>query len=151
MAYKKGMAVDSTIGKLKLNAAGSPIGVVRMDPAQAYIGIPELLKSFINELNKEAWSKIKEKIDYIYVNLDYALGRLNEEAGFAEDVKSQVRAGKRLLFKPNLVDPENIVPVTHVEGTGGTACTQWPFVAALMRWFHDKLGIIYPQPGATRG
>ncbi|MBW1804003.1 MAG: DUF362 domain-containing protein, partial [Deltaproteobacteria bacterium] len=28
---------------------------------------------------------------------------------------------------------------------GNTACTEWPFMAALMRWFHDKLGISYHQ------
>ncbi|MBW2092775.1 MAG: DUF362 domain-containing protein, partial [Deltaproteobacteria bacterium] len=28
-------------------------------------------------------------------------------------------------------------------GLGSDACTEWTFVAAVMRWFHDKLGISY--------
>ncbi|GAG30874.1 unnamed protein product, partial [marine sediment metagenome] len=76
-------------------------------------------------------------------NLDHALGRLNEETGFKEKVKQQVKEGKRLLFKPNMVNPMVIDRLTHGEGLGNTACTSWPFVAALMRWFHDKLDITY--------
>ena len=36
-------------------------------------------------------------------------------------------------------------PQTHAEGLGNFACTAWPLVAALMRWFHDKLDISYHQ------
>ena len=39
----------------------------------------------------------------------------------------------------------NIDPATHGPGLGNTACTEWPFVAALMRWFHDRLGVRYHQ------
>ena len=53
--------------------------------------------------------------------------------------------GQKLLFKPNLVNMSNIDPQTHGPGPGSTACTEWPFVAALMRWFHDKLEITYHQ------
>ena len=145
MAYKKGMVVDSTIGELSIDATGSPIAVVRMEPAQSYVDVPELLRSFIDESNTEAWKKIKGKIDYIYTNLDHVLGRLNEETGFGERVKSQVKEGRKLFFKPNLASPVNIDPVTRGEGMGSTVCTQWPFVAALMRWFHDKLDISYHE------
>jgi len=145
MTEKTGIVVDSTIGKLSIDATGSPVAAVRMNPAQAYIGVPELLKSFIDESNTAAWEKIKEKIDYIYGNLDHALNRLNEETGFGEQVKSRIQEGKRLLFKPNLVNPRVIDPATHGEGLGNTACTPWPFIAALMRWFHDKLDITYHE------
>lgn len=145
MTYKKGMVVDSTIGKLSIDATGSPVAVARMDTARAYADIPGLLRSFIDESNTESWKKLREKIDYIYANLGHALGRLEEETGFGERVRAQVKEGKKLFFKPNLVNPGNIDPVTHGEGMGSTACTQWPFVAALMRWFHDKLGISYHE------
>lgn len=131
--------------KRSIDNSGSPIGVVRMDPQRAYIGVPELLMSFINESNAAAWSEIKEKIDYIYSNLDYCLSRLNREIDFEKQIKSQIQIGKKLLFKPNLVNPRVIEPETHGEGMGNSACTQWPFIAALMRWFHDKLEITYHE------
>ena len=145
MALKKGMVVDSTIGELSIDAAGSPIGMVRMDPAQSYVDVPELLRSFIDESNTDAWEKLKGNIDYIYANLDHALGRLNEETSFGERVRAQIKEGKKLFFKPNVVNPTAIDPVTHGEGMGNTACTQWTFIAALMRWFHDKLDISYHE------
>ena len=145
MALKKGIVVDSTIGELSIDATGSPIGMVRMDPAQSYVDVPELLRSFIDESNMEAWEKLKGKIDYIYANLDHALGRLNEETSFGERVRAQIKEGKKLFFKPNVVNPTAIDPVTHGEGMGNTACTQWTFIAALMRWFHDKLDISYHE------
>ena len=145
MALKKGMVVDSTIGELSIDTTGSPIGMVRMDPAQSYVDVPELLRSFIDESNMEAWEKLKGKIDYIYANLDHALGRLNEETGLGERVRAQIKEGKKLFFKPNVVNPTAIDPVTHGEGMGNTACTQWTFIAALMRWFHDKLDISYHE------
>ena len=145
MSYEKGMVVDSTTGKLSTDTTGSPVAVAKMDPAQSYVDVPELLRSFIDESNEEAWEKIKGKIDYIYANLDQALGKLNEEAGFGERVREQVKRGKKLFFKPNLVNPLNIDPITHGEGMGDTACTGWPFIAALMRWFHDKLDITYHE------
>ncbi len=145
MALKKGMVVDSTIGELSIDATGSPIGMVRMDPAQSYVDVPELLRSFIDESNMKAWEKLKGKIDYIYANLDHALGRLNEETGFGERVRAQIKEGKKLFFKPNVVNPTAIDPITHGEGMGNTACTQWTFIAALMRWFHDKLDISYHE------
>ncbi len=145
MALKKGMVVDSTIGELSIDTTGSPIGMVRMDPVQSYVDVPELLRSFIDESNMEAWEKLKGNIDYIYANLDHALGRLNEETGLGERVRAQIKEGKKLFFKPNVVNPTAIDPVTHGEGMGNTACTQWSFVAALMRWFHDKLDISYHE------
>jgi len=145
MAYEKGMAVDSPIGESNTDTSGSSVAVAKMDPAQSYIDVPELLRSYIDESNAGAWEKITGRIDYIYVNLDQALSRLNQETGFGDQVKQQVKEGKKILFKPNLVNPQVIDPVTHGEGLGTTACTGWPFIAALMRWFHDKLDISYHE------
>ena len=143
--YSKSSVVDSQIGKVEIDLDGSAISGVRMDASKAYAGIPALLQKVINEDDSEAWDKIKNKIDYIYYNIDHPLTELNENAGFANEVQSQIKKGKKLLFKPNLVAPDVIDPVTHGEGSGDPVCTQWPFIAALMRWFHDKLDISYHQ------
>ena len=145
MPDKKRITVESTIGELPIDAKGSAISVVRMDPAQSYPNIPELLKSFINEGNVAAREKIKAKIDYTCANLNYVLRTLNDEAGFGEKLRSLVKRGKKLFFKPNLVNPNGIDSLTHGEGIGSPACTPWAFIAALMRWFHDKLEISYHE------
>lgn len=143
MAAKKGVAAESPVGKMKLDATGSPVVVVRMDAAQTYVDVPDLLKSVIDESSADAWRKIKDKIDYIHANLCRALDLLDKESNFSKKVKSEIKDGKRLLFKPNLVMPASISPVTHGEDHGNSACTEWPFIAALMRWFHDNLDIPY--------
>ncbi len=145
MTNQTATVLDSTIGRLSPDASGSAIAGVKMDPARAYVGVPELLRRFIDESDTAAWEQIKEKIDFMYGNLDHALGRLDEETSFGEEVVSRIREGKRLLFKPNLVNPQAIDSMTHGEGLGDSACTPWPFLAALMRWFHDKLDITYHQ------
>jgi hypothetical protein len=145
VAVIKGMSVDSPIGRRKLDAAGSAVGVVRMDATRSYTGISELLQEYINHFSGEAWQKIKAKIDYTYENLDLALAALDAETGFGREVAARVARGQKLLFKPNLVNPLNIDPQTHGPAMGSTACTEWPFVAALMRWFHDKLDVSYHQ------
>ena len=139
------MKVDSPVGEVSLDATGSPVAVVRMDASQAYADIPGLLKEHINNRDTQAWEQIETRIDYMFTNLDHALGALEKETGLGDRVKSHLRGGKKLLFKPNLVSPVGIDPVTHGEGAGNAACTQWPFVAALMRWFHDKLDISYHE------
>jgi hypothetical protein len=145
MAYAKGMSVNSPIGRRKLDATGSAVGVVRMDAARSYAGTGELLQDYINQSNEGAWQKIKARIDYTYENLDLALALLDAETGFGRETRARVAKGQKLLFKPNLVNISNIDPQTHGPGGGSTACTEWPFVAALMRWFHDKLNISYHQ------
>ena len=145
MVDLKSTVVGSRIGKVSVDKAGSPVAEVKMDPNESYVGVPVLLQSFIDEANLDAWNKIKEKIDYIYVNIDHLLSQLDRETHFTSKVKSEVKTGKKLLFKPNIVNPRNIDPVTHEEGIGNPACTEWPFVAALMRWFHDKLDISFYQ------
>ena len=145
MAYIKGVSVDSSIGKRETDSTGSPVGVVRMDASRSYAGIGELLQDYINKSDEGVWERIRAKIDYTYENLDLALAPLDEETGFGREVKSRIERGQKLLFKPNLVNIFNIHPQTHGPDMGGTACTEWPFVAALMRWFHDKLDISYHQ------
>ena len=145
MASRKSTAVDSPIGKGSIDKTGSPVAVVKMDPDEAYVGVPALLQDFINLGNPDAWNEIKRRIDYLYANIDRLLSQLDRETHFTSKVKSEVEAGKKLLFKPNIVNPRNIDPVTHGEGIGNPACTEWPFVAALMRWFHDKMDISYYQ------
>ncbi len=40
----KGLAIDSPIGKQKVDSEGSPVGVVRMDVDTSYAGVGELLQ-----------------------------------------------------------------------------------------------------------
>jgi hypothetical protein len=60
-------------------------------------------------------------------------------------LKSELSSGKKLLFKSNLVVPGCIDPLTHDEGEYHCICTEWTIIAALMRWFHDRLGVNYFQ------
>ena len=137
--------IDSPLGKRLPDSAGAPVGVVRLDPEKSYAGVGELLQQVINDSSEEAWDRIKAKIDYTYEGLDFALSPLREETGLEEELGARLGKGQKLLFKPNLVSIFNIDPETHGTGLGNTACTEWPFVAALMRWFHDRLGVRYHQ------
>jgi len=143
MAHSKHTLVDTSIGMREIDASGSPVGVVRMDACKSYAGIGQLLQMHINQSDEQAWELIKSKIDYTYENLDLALGPLEAETAFSSELKARMEKGQRLLFKPNLVSIFNIDPQTHGPGSGSTTCTEWPFVAALMRWFHDRLDISY--------
>lgn len=145
MLDTKGMKVDSPIGEMSIDATGSPVAVAKMDTALAYTGIPGLLKEYINNGDMQAWKEVTEKIDYMYANLDRILTALDEESGMGDKIGPHLREGKKLLFKPNLVSPVAIDPVSHGEGGASGACTQWAFVAAVMRWFHDSLEISYNQ------
>ncbi|MDN4526419.1 DUF362 domain-containing protein [Fictibacillus fluitans] len=137
--------VGSPLGIKNVDFKGSAISGVRMDVTRAYGGIPILLQKFINQNDYSAWGKIVEKIDYIYTNLNYALAGLEKETSFSSVLQQEVSSGKKLLFKPNIVDPSAIHHETHGEGAGGAITTEWPLVAALMRWFHDNLPINYYQ------
>jgi hypothetical protein len=139
------MYFNTPLGERLPDSAGSPIGVVRLDPDKSYTGTAELLQQVINEDSDEAWNRIKKKIDYTYKGLELALGPLRRSAGIEEEIKKRLGKGQKLLFKPNLVNILNIDPQNHGPALGHMACTEWPFVAALMRWFHDTLGICYHQ------
>jgi len=141
----KGTPVRSDIGRTKTDSDGSPVCGTRMDALRAYAGVPGLLRKVIDENDGDAWAEITGKIDYIYTHIGYALRALDRETGFIGEVQSQVRSGKKLLFKPNLVGPQVIDPVTHGEDLGAPICTDWSVMAALMRWFHDNLDIDYHQ------
>jgi len=145
MNDSKPLLVNSPIGKCKTDHTGSPVGVVRMDPERSYAGIGGLLQEYINNSNQEAWERISAKIDYTYESLDLALSSLEKETGFSQEITSRLEKGQKLLFKPNLVNPSNIDPQTHGPGMGSMACTEWAFIAALMKWFREKLGVSYHQ------
>jgi hypothetical protein len=130
-------------GGLAVDSAGSTVAGARMDASKAYAGIPVLLQKVIDHDDALAWNEIKQRIDFITDHLDKALSALDTDTGFAGGVQSQVRSGKKLLFKPNLVSPTVIDSETHGEGPGSPICTEWALVAALMRWFHDRLDIPY--------
>ena len=145
MAGSNGIRVKTPAGEKSTDDTGAPVGVVRMEPDKAYAGISAILQRYINEADTNAWQEITERINYIYENITIILDGLNEETGFGSNVQSIVRIGKKILFKPNLVSPANIDAHTHGEGMGSCACTEWAFVAAVMRWFHDRLNITYHQ------
>ena len=142
---KNSASINSPLGKRKADCEGSPVGVSRLDVDKSYAGVGELLQQVINQNSQDAWEQIRQKIDYTYESLDLALTPLNGETGFIREIQSRLANGLKLLFKPNLVTPSNIDPQTHGPDLGSTACTEWPFVAALMRWFHDRAGIRYHQ------
>jgi hypothetical protein len=144
-AFSEGRVVDSPLGQKQVDCGGAPIGGVRMEVSRAYAGIAGLLQKVINENDAAAWAKITGKIDYIYDNLDYALQIVAPETDLGKTVQARIRSGKKLLFKTNLVCPEVVDPITHGEGPGTMLCTEWPLIAALMRWFHDRLDITYHQ------
>jgi hypothetical protein len=122
---------------------GSPVAVVRMNPLRSYAGIPQLLQSYINDEDNQAWEEIRRKIDYTYNNLGVLMEELNSQTGMEEQLREWLATGKKLLFKPNLVNPLCIDPQHHGEAMGYDACTGWPFMAALMKWFHDRLDISF--------
>jgi len=142
--FKK-LDINSSLGIKKLDSSGEAVAGVRMEVSAAYAGIPGLLQRVINENDSSAWTEIMNKIDYIYANIDHVFTGLEGETGFSREVKCQTDSGKKLLFKPNLVAPSVIDPISHGEGSGAPVCTEWPLIAALMRWFHDKLDIRYSQ------
>ncbi|UCF91308.1 MAG: DUF362 domain-containing protein, partial [Desulfobacterales bacterium] len=137
--------MNSPFGEIGPDNDGSPIGLARIDPGKSYSGIGGLLQEYINNSDQFAWAKIREKIDHTFECLDLALGALKKETNFHVEIESRLEKGQRLLFKPNIVSPVCINPQSHDPGMGSTACTEWAFVAALMRWFREKLEISYHQ------
>ncbi len=138
-----GSVVDSPLGMKAVDSAGSTVAGVRMNASKAYAGIPALLEKVIKHDDAPAWDEIKQRIDFIVTHLDFAFQALDRETGFVAEVLAQVRKGKKLLFKPNLVSPTVVDSNTHGEGPGSPICTEWAVIAALMRWFHDRLEIPY--------
>ena len=52
---------------------GSLIGAVRLDTARAYADVPGLLERTIQQDDSAAWALLKQRIDYVYEHLGYAL------------------------------------------------------------------------------
>jgi len=142
--------VQSSLGETAVDGSGSAIGAARLNPEMAYHDIPGLLKQVIDQSSEEAWAEIRRRIDYVYSGISRAMEALDGETAFSVEVKSRVAQGQKLFFKPNIVVPQTIDRVTHGPGNIGV-CTPWEFVAALMRWFHDCLGITYHQMSIGEG
>jgi hypothetical protein len=139
------MIVESPLGRRPVDRDGAPVGIVRVDPRRSYADVGRLLQRYINDADLEAWAQIKAGIDYTYETMDLALAPLLSATPLRDELATRLRKGQKLLFKPNLVRPTVIDPQTREPDRGSTACTEWAFMAALMRWFHDKLGIRYHQ------
>lgn len=147
----KKLIVSSPIGQVELDYRGSAIGAGRVNPEQI-LDIPLLLKDVIDHHSQKAWNDILLKIDILYRGIISTLDTLENEVNFSREVKLRINRGQKLLFKPNIVSPSCIDRITHGPGIGSlAACTDWYFVAALMRWFHDKLGITYHQMSLGEG
>jgi hypothetical protein len=143
MKEGKESLVHSAIGDSPLDRNGAAVAVARMEVEQSYQGIDLLLQKFIRDSDQTAWDQIKAKIDYTYENLDGALSALETAEHFLPAINNRLKQGRKLLFKPNLVSTENIDPYHYGPTIGSSGNTEWPFVAAVMRWFHDRAGISY--------
>ena len=146
----KTIKVESPIGNIEIDSGGAAIGAVRLDPELSYPAIPALLKQVMDDNNESAWADIMTRINYTYDGVAQALDNLESESHFSETLCEQVKQGKRLLFKPNIVAGSNYDPITH-EPAQTAVNTPWPFMAALMRWFHDRLDISYHQMCLAEG
>ena len=142
-ASTTGIMIQSIVGKGQTDRDGAAVAVARMDVKRSYKGMASLLQKVIRDADESAWQDIREKIDYTYANVDTALTALERETGFLAAVRQRIDLGQKLLFKPNLVSTESIDPYTYGSAPGSTGNTEWPIVAAVMRWFHDKAGISY--------
>ncbi len=137
--------INIQMGGMQYDSTGVPIAGVRMDASKAYDPIPKLLQRFINNKEESAWNNMVSIIDYLYYHIDIALTELDQVTDFSKEVTDQTRKGKKLLFKPNLLAPNSIDEKEHCQGGGCVYSTQWTFVAAVMRWFHDKMQLHYSQ------
>ncbi len=145
--HKKIVAVD-TAEYDRPKDGGSLIGAVRVKPQSSYVGVPELLEKYIKEKDETAWGEIKEKIDYTYGALGHALWPVLRKDNYKDKILAEIKAGKKLFFKVNLINPRVLELVgdgTPGTTTGVVACLDWALVAALMRFFHDELRIRYYQ------
>jgi hypothetical protein len=139
------LIVHTAIGDRKIDNDGPPLAVARMDVQKSYAGIGLLLQKVIRDQDEAAWEAVKDKIHYTYENMAHALSALEKETAFLTAIHERLGKGQKLLFKPNLVSAESIDPYTYSPAPGSTAMTEWAFVAAVMRWFHDQADISYYQ------
>ena len=136
--------VKTPIGEQPLDRTGSPVAAARMDPSGTYIAAAKLLQEYINNHSESAWQKIRQIVDTVYLTVSAAIDTLEAESPFLAEVKKQVKGGKKIFFKPNIVTLPLIDYSNHGPGIPG-ANSHWEFVAAVMRWFHDKAGFTYHQ------
>ncbi len=126
---------------------GSLIGAVRLDAARASADVPGLLERTIKQ-DDAAWALLKQRIDYVYDHLGYALTPVLNKDDLRQRITAEVEAGRKLFFKPNIV-AVNVLdfPGDGTPGlaTGVVAATNWTFMAALLRFFHDELGVRFCQ------
>lgn len=144
MKAKSVDAVLTPVGKRRLDSSGAVIGAARMDPQNAYGAVPLLLKDYINSGSEKAWAEICRRVDNVCVAVSRAMEVLDSETSFSAEVLERLKTGQKLLFKPNMVMLPLIDFQSHGPALIGNA-TPWEFVAALMRWFHDRLDISYHQ------
>jgi hypothetical protein len=137
------LQVRTAIGPGFLDRSGSALTVSRVEPEKSYKGIDVLLQAYLRDSDEKAWDLIKQKIDYTYAGVDDLLTALDNETAFLERIHQRLQVNQKLLFKPNLVSVENIDPYTFGPMAGSSGNTEWPFVAAVMRWFHDRGGISF--------
>jgi hypothetical protein len=142
--------VQSSWGGVSLDSTGSAIGAARMDPSGIYSSAAQALQEHINSGSEPAWKQACQVTDKIYNTVSAALEALENESPFLEKIKQQVGSAKRLFFKPNIVTLPLIDFQTHGPGIPG-ANTHWEFVAAVMRWFHDRGAITYHQMAVGEG
>jgi hypothetical protein len=138
------MIVNSTTGRLPLDGTGSAVAAARLDPANTFAAVSQLMKEYIDNGSQKAWQDVKTIIDRVYAGVASTLDTLEAETAFSKEIKAQVSAGKRLFFKPNLVILPLIDYRTHGRGMPGSNA-EWAFTAAVIRWFHDRLGLSYHQ------
>jgi hypothetical protein len=110
---KPGSMVQTSMGKKRLDYRGSAIGASRMNPAEAYGAIPLLLQEYINTGGESLWQDIRQRIDKVYTAVSRALEALDAAEPFSADIKKLLKSGKKLFFKPNLVNLPAIDLVTH--------------------------------------
>ena len=137
--------MKSEIGQISIDRTGAALGVARIAAEKSYQGTGALLKKVIEDEDKGIWDEIRTRVNYTYEYMDRALAALEKETQFLAPIRQQAAKGKKLLFKPNLVSVESIEPYTHQPVSGTTANTEWIFVAAALRWFHDRAGFRYDQ------
>jgi hypothetical protein len=136
-----GKPVQTPLGEGILDHSGAPLAVARLEAERSYQGTDRLLQTYLRDSDEKAWESIRSKIDYTYRGLDGLLQALEKETGFLATIQKRLEQGQKLLFKPNLVSVENIDPYTFGPLAGSSGNTEWPMVAAVMRWFHDRGGI----------
>ena len=125
---------------------GSLIGAARLDPTEAYGDVPGLLERTIKQDDGEAWELIKRKIDHLHGRLGHALRPVLREDDLEGRIRAEVAAGHKLFFKPNVVCAlvlDYVGDGSPGLTTGVVAVTPWQFMAALLRYFHDELGVPY--------